>query len=517
MQRTALLVAGAWLCLAALSCGCWKMQEVYVGEGDAGGTDTVAGVVVGAVKAGGGGEDTSLSIAALPDGSCYITGYIKVAATFGEGDPGETVLTPQGSAIGDIYLARYNPDLTLDWAVIAGGEEGDGGLAVTALPDESAVIAGYYRVDATFGAGDPNEIVLEGTDQQKSIFLARYSPGGELVWAVRASSEITAAAAEVRGISSLPDGSLVVTGWFIENVVFGEGEPNQTTLYAAGGPGNINGFVARYGEDGTFEWARRFGSQGSAVGNGVSAGDDGIYTTGYFGATVTFGSAGEPVELEAEGEWDSFVVCYGFDGSVQWAVGGRGEYDAVGRGVSALAGGGAFTAGYYRQQVVFGLDGPGETTLSGQGMRDIFTAVFDDSGQPEWAAGAGGAAIDSETDVGRACATLPAGGGLVTGWFSGEAGFGGVQEPSEVTLTSGGTKDAFVARYASDSGLVWARRIGGPGEDRGYGVAPLEDGTFLVTGSFQGAATFEEEDDLVPEITLQAQGNTDIFLARYLL
>ncbi|MBW2276595.1 MAG: hypothetical protein JRF63_03825, partial [Deltaproteobacteria bacterium] len=474
MQRTGCLIAGMWLCIAALTCGCWKMQDVWIPEVDAGTeTDAVAGVVVGAVRAGGGGEDTSLAIAGLADGSCYITGYIKTIATFGEGELGETVLTPQGSGIGDIYLARYNPDLTLSWAVIAGGEEGDAGLTVTALHDDSAVIAGYYRTDATFDGGGPNETVLDGTAQQKSIFLARYAPNGELTWAVRAYGSDTQSAAEVRGIATLPDGSLVVTGWFQENVTFGPGEPNQATIYAAGGPGNINGFIARYGADGALAWVRRFGSDGSAAGNGVTAGDSSeIYATGYFGDMVTFGSGGsDSIELTAQDAWDVFVVRYSPSGSPQWATAGRSYYSAVGRGVSALSGGGVFTTGYYRNQVTFGQGGPSETTLSGLGMRDIFAATFDGTGQPTWAAGAGGAAADSESDVGRACAALDDGGGLVTGWFSGLATFGAEHEPAETTLESGGTKDAFIARYGADGWLQWARQIGGPGEDRGYGLA----------------------------------------------
>jgi hypothetical protein len=380
------------------------------------------------------------------------------------------------------------------------------------------VIAGYYRATALFDAGGPNEFELEGFSETKSIFLARYAPDGDFDWAVRAFGE-ESGAAEVRGIATLSDDSLVVTGWFESTVTFGAGEPTQTTLYAAGGPGNPNGFLARYGADGAFVWARRFGSDGSAVGNGVSAGGQSeIYATGYFGAIITFGSGGsESIQVSSDGAWDAFVVRYAPDGAPIWATAGRGGYNVVGRGAAAMPGGGVFTTGYFRHAVTFGQGGPSETTLDGQGWRDVFSASFDESGQLDWAAVAGGPAGDSETDVGRACAAVGSGGGLVTGWFSGVAEFGAEDDPGAVDLVSGGTKDAFVARYDAEGSLVWARQIGGPGEDRGYGVAPLDDGTLLVTGTLRGTATFEEEDELAPEITLESHGHSDIFLARYVL
>jgi len=517
MQRKARSVAIAGWCLALLAGGCWKMQEVWIPAEDGGtDTDTVDGVVVGAVHAGGGGEDASLALAALPDGSCYITGYIKLAATFGEGDPNETVLTPYGAALGDIFLARYNPDLTLDWAVIAGGEEGDAGLAVATLADGSAVITGYYRSNATFGGGGPNETVLDGTAGQKSIFIARYAADGDLAWVVRT----TGGAAEVRGIAALPDGSVTVTGWFQESVTFGPGEPEQTTIYAGGSSSNTNGFIARYGGDGALAWVRRFGSQGSVVGNSVSADQQGaIYATGYFGDVATFGSGGpDSIEANALDAWDAFVVRYSLEGKPQWVTTGTGYFDLSGRAVSATPGGGGVLAtGYFAQEVTFGQDEPAETTLQAAGPRDIFSARFDEDGRLDWVVPAGGTASDIETDVGRACAALGDGGGLVTGWFSGTAVFGGGQDEEESQLVSGGTKDAFVVRYRQDGQPEWVRRIGGPGEDRGYGLAPLEDGTFLVTGTFQGSVVFEEDDDVASEFTFSAQGNTDIFLARYLL
>ena len=68
--------------------------------------------------------------------------------------------------------------------------------------------------------------------------------------------------------------------------------------------------------------------------------------------------------------------------------------------------------------------------------------------------------------------------------------------------------------------LVWAKRAGGNvtggrlySSEDGYGIAVLSDGSALVTGSFNGTATFGPGDP--GETLLTSAGGDDIFVARY--
>lgn len=72
-----------------------------------------------AVRAGGSDRDWGLGIAALADGSALVSGAFSGTATFGPGEPGETLLTSAGDT--DIFVARHNADGTLAWARWAGG------------------------------------------------------------------------------------------------------------------------------------------------------------------------------------------------------------------------------------------------------------------------------------------------------------------------------------------------------------------------------------------------------------
>jgi hypothetical protein len=171
-----------------------------------------------------------------------VTGYFNGSATFGPGEPNQTVLTSAGS--NDIFIAHYNPDGTLAWAERAGGASSyaDEGLGITTLSDNSTVVTGNFYESATFGEGEPNQTVLTSAGTY-DIFIARYNPDGTLAWAKRAGG-----ASEYDygyGITTLSDDSTVVTGVFEISAIFGPGEPNETVLTSAG---YRDIFIARFNE-----------------------------------------------------------------------------------------------------------------------------------------------------------------------------------------------------------------------------------------------------------------------------
>jgi hypothetical protein len=105
---------------------------------------------------------------------------------------------------------------------------------------------------------------------------------------------------------------------------------------------------------------------------------------------------------------------------------------------------------------------------------------------------------------------------FVTGTFEGTVDF----DPSDtkVMLTSAGGRDVFVAKYSSTGALVWARQLGGSGDDRASGLArtsklpcknPPQCENIYITGSFTGTADFDPGDGTA---RLTSDGLTDIFI-----
>jgi hypothetical protein len=107
--------------------------------------------------------------------------------------------------------------------------------------------------------------------------------------------------------------------------------------------------------------------------------------------------------------------------------------------------------------------------------------VADGSG---WTIGLGSTANDEA----KAVATDPAGNVYVAGRFSGSVDF----DPgdAEVTLTSAGGTDAYVAKYTPAGSLAWVRQVGVATNVRGYGVAVDPAGYVVTTGWFTGTGQF---------------------------
>ncbi len=114
-----------------------------------------------------------------------------------------------------------------------------------------------------------------------------------------------------------------------------------------------------------------------------------------------------------------------------------------------------------------------------------------------WAVSAGGT-----FSSGYSIATDGLGNIFVTGHFIGMATFG------DTTLTSAGGSDIFIAKYDGDGNFLWVEQAGGTDTDVGRAIAMDGSGNIVVTGNFNGIATFGST-------TLTSDGGSDIFIAKY--
>ena len=436
-----------------------------------------------ATNAGGTGSDEGNGISALPDGSSIVTGYFYDTATFGS-----TTLTSSAGGT-DVFVAKMNADGTWAWATKAGGTGADIGYGISALPDGSSIVTGDFGGDATFGS-----TILRSAGCS-ALFTAKMNADGSWAWATQAGGTGDAYGAYGAGISALPDGSSVVTGRFSGATTFG-----STTLTSAE---DYDVFTAKMNADGTWAWATKAGGPGRDEGKGISVLPDGSsIVTGFFSDTATFGITA----LTSAGSYDVFTAKMNADGSWAWATKAGGTGLDSGLGISALPDGSSVVTGvFYSDAATFG-----STTLTNAGSHEAFTAKMNADGSWAWATRAGGSGID----VGQGISALPDGSSIVTGYFSGTTTFG------STALTSAGSYDVFTAKMNADGTWAWATRAGGTGEDEGKGISALPDGSSVLSGDFSGTATFGST-------TLTTAGGTcgtapdtypctDVFTARYL-
>ncbi|MCX6410212.1 MAG: hypothetical protein NT143_07230, partial [Actinobacteria bacterium] len=126
-----------------------------------------------ATKAGGTGNDYGNDISALPDGSSIVTGYFQGTATFGS----TTLISAGGN---DVFTAKMNADGTWAWATNAGGTGYDYGKAISALPDGSSIVTGYFADTATFGSTTLTSAGIY------DVFTAKMNADGTWAWATKA-------------------------------------------------------------------------------------------------------------------------------------------------------------------------------------------------------------------------------------------------------------------------------------------------------------------------------------------
>jgi hypothetical protein len=392
------------------------------------------------------------AISTQADGSAIVTGLFRGNVTFGS-----TTLTSSTTTYNDIFVAKLDASGSYVWATRAGSTLSDAGYGVSALADGSAIVTGQFRGNVTFGT---TTLSAAASD----VFVAKINASGSFVWATKAGGTSSDKAWYV---STLADGSAILTGYFEGTATFG-----STPLTSAG---EEDIFVAKVDASGSFVWATQAGgTTDNDEGVGVSTLADGsTIVTGAFEGPATFGST----TLAGTGDSDIFVAKINPSGSFSWVTQAGGTADDAGFRTSALADGSAIVEGYFEDVASFG-----PFTLTSAGEEDYFVAKVDSSGTFLWATRAGGTGDDGTESWG--VSALVDGSAIVSGSFENTADFG------STTLTSAGDWDVFVAKVDSSGSFLWATQGGGSGEDKGWDVGTLADGSAIVAGPFDGTAAF---------------------------
>ena len=249
----------------------------------------------------------------------------------------------------------------------------------------------------------------------------------------------------------------------------------------------------------TSPWPKPLGGPDKESATGVAVDDAGnSFVTGVFeGKSAAF----DAIHLASSGRTDVFVAKLDRDAHVLWAVAIGGPGSDEGRAIALSPAGDLYVTGSFSGTVDFD-PGPGRTELTAGGSSDAFLLRMSAQGELVWARRLGGKPGARSSAQGlRVAAAADA--VWVTGGFTGS-----LDTPR---LESAGGSDAFVAKFDLDGNLLWARRIGGPKDDEGRGLAAGRNGEVWVAGNF------EETPSIGPEggaLDMRSAGRADVFLLR---
>ena len=196
------------------------------------------GQVLWARSFGGADIDFGQAIAVSPMGDIAITGVFW-SNSF---SIGSTVLTSSGQ--GDLFVARLNAGGQPLWAQKAGGTDSEIAYGIAFDPTDHLVVAGTSWSNPVIF--DNQSFPNQGSND---LFVAKYSPNGQLVWARSAGGSDSE---EAHAVTIDTSGRIYVAGYFASaGVSFGN--------HSLQSSGDADAFVVAYDPQGQPLWAQKAG------------------------------------------------------------------------------------------------------------------------------------------------------------------------------------------------------------------------------------------------------------------
>ncbi|OFX34249.1 MAG: hypothetical protein A2X08_02320 [Bacteroidetes bacterium GWA2_32_17] len=297
-------------------------------------------------------------------------------------------------------------------------------------------------------------------------------------------------------------GNVYTSGSFQETVDFnpGVGTFNLTSM------GNYDIFIYKSDAFGNFIWAKSIGGINDDYGFSIAIDVfDNVYIIGYFDGTVDFDPGLGTYNLTSAGNDDIFISKLNASGNFVWARAMGGMYYDFGYSIALDTYGNIYTTGTFYGTADFD---PGYETfnLTSLVSNDIFISKLDSSGNFVWAKSIGGTSNNCGNSI-----TIDISGNIyITGYFSGTCDF----DPGTGTfnLTSVGNNDIFISKIDTSGNFIWAKTIGGIGEDYGYSIVLDGSGNIFTTGYYSFTADFDPD---TGTFYLNSVGSFDIFVSKY--
>ncbi|MCY1070622.1 SBBP repeat-containing protein [Nannocystis sp. RBIL2] len=427
------------------------------------------------------------------------------------------------------------PPGALAWGMTFGQGGHEVGTRVVFDAAGNIVVAAWGTGPVDFGGGTLNNL-------DQDVFLAKFSPAGDLLWGKRFGEAGDQGGADY-GLAVTPAGHIVLAGDFAGAIDFGGGLLENVTA-------TNDLFLVELTGDGDHVWSKSFHGGDALIGtkNLVLADNGDILITGFFFTSLELGGA----PLIADDKADAFVARFTPTGAHVWSRRFGGSDYQLGGAIDLDADGNAYVTGWFWDSIDAGT-GP----LVSTGADDLFLAKLDPAGATVWAKHFGdagnqrarGLVVDSggrvtiagpnrgSVDFGGGPLAAPQGSGflaqfdgdgahlwsrllctdgsnasdLATDGFDNLITTGNFLDTCDLdgeVLVSLDQYDAYLGKFSPQGQLVWGKRFGGPDAQLGAGVAGSATGVVAVTG------TFLQSIDLGQGI-LVSEGNRDGFLAAF--
>ena len=384
----------------------------------------------------------------------------------------------------------------LQWAKNMGGDNLDHGFSITTDSFGNVYTTGFFSGMADFDPG-PGTFNLISSGFQ-DVFISKLDASGNFVWAknMGGGGFLTG-----RSITTDAAGNVYTTGNFSGTVDFDPG-PGTFNLISWG---SQDVFISKLNASGDFVWAKNMGGFDNDDGNSITTDDAGnVYTTGRFSGGADFDPGSIIFSLVSAGSNDIFISKLDASGDFVWAKQMGGSESDSGYSIITDGAGNVFTTGVFVGTADFD-PGPDSFNLTSSGGNDIFISKLDASGDFVWAKQIGGSGSNKSLSISKDSF----GNIYTTGQFIGTADFD--PGPDSFNLTSANNGDVFISKLDSFGDFVWAKQIGGSGNDQGNSITIDKAGNIYTTGLFRDTTDFDPGSGV---FNLVSAGFIDIFVLK---
>lgn len=253
-------------------------------------------------------------------------------------------VTSQGRE--DIFLLKLDSSGNTIWIKHFGGKSQDYPNDIHIDAANNIIISGVFQDTTDL---DPSTKRNEfSTVGNRDIFIAKYSEGGNFIWARTFGSKEHDA---TYGITTDNDNNVYTIGTIIDTI---DMDPGVGKSFAY--PFNADGFLHKLDKNGKFKWFKLLSGSGLCYPGGVKVVGNKVYVSGAFTDSLVIQSGSKQhIRLSQSLHSNHFVLITDTFGSVSKIAKIGGKENAFGRGIDVDSYGNIFTFGTFRTGIDLGV------------------------------------------------------------------------------------------------------------------------------------------------------------------
>jgi hypothetical protein len=452
---------------------------------------------------GGVAADQARDIVADSLGNVYIAGRFTGTVDF---DPSLAVnnVTSFNTVNGDLFLAKYSPTGVIAWVRTVSVPSANQDIIDLSIDGVGNVYAtGYFTGTVDFNTDLSGSDFFTSVGAASDVFVLKLDTLGNYLWA----KSFGGFGNDVPNRMTLdPTNNVLVTGNFTATADF---DPSGG-IFSLNSFGASDVFATKLDQNGTFLWARSFGSLVGETAGGIGADAFGnVYLSGGFVGTADFDPGAGTFNLSSTSGVtnDIYVSKLDPNGLFVWARRMGGFSDDYSSDLAIDRDGFVYTTGFFSGSADFNPNPSIAYNLVGTGINTAYINKLDANGIFVYA----GRINANVKSAANRIAVDPNGNAYVLGSFTGQIAF--FNGAGNVFYNNAGNSDIFIAKLnRAGTFFTYMGTVGGFSFDTPAGLFIDRFGGILYNGSFNGIS------DLNPAGTVNlifnGAGSDDTFFTR---